>query len=106
MEINRRQARLMGFLLVLSIVPMWARAQPGEPAQPVARTDGSQVASGRNLPAGPAPLPQTIRVGSADVPLTDVVPSAEAALSHLQQVLGKTRALEYVKRALAVAREA
>lgn len=91
MEVSHRQTALRGLLLVLSIVPAWSEAQSSRPVQPTAKTSPEGVASETSFPAGSAPLPQTIRVGSADVPLTDVAPSAEAALSHLQQVLGKTR---------------
>ena len=102
MEINHRQtappprchrvlrSSIAGFLLVLSIVPMWAQAQTRRPVQPTAKDKRAPAATGTK-PAGPAALPQKIRVGSAEMPLTDLVPSTEAALSRLQQVLAKTR---------------
>ncbi len=92
-----------GLLLALGVLPLWPQAQAPKPT-PAARSKRTHNAAQPKSAAKPAPLPQALRVGNTEMPLTEVVPSTEAALGRLQEILAKARdpALPNLQQSLAL----
>jgi potassium-dependent mechanosensitive channel len=91
MNDNRGRSRLICFLLALSLLPWLASGQAPRPVKSSARDKPSKPVLGPIRDPEPVMLPQTVRLGNADVLLTDVVPNTEAALARVREIVEKTK---------------
>ncbi len=87
MEMTRRLTVLMSLFFAFSAFALPAQVQNAELEKNTASRKRADLGSKRTR-AKSKESPQTIRVGNADLPFTEIVPSTEAVLVRLQEILG------------------
>lgn len=93
MKTSYRRPMLTVFLLFLGSLSLWPQGQAPQSVKSTSKDKRSQAAaSKKSAPrAEPKAPAEVIRVGKAEMPVTEIVPGTEAAQSRLQEILGKTK---------------